>query len=93
MPVASLVLGIIGIVFAIIPGINFMGLILGVVGIILGALGMKQLKEAGEPTGVAMGGLVCSIIASALGLILYLACVAFVTSAARSFGSALRNFK
>lgn len=74
MAVASLVLGIISLVFACIPGTGWLGGIIGVVGIILGALGRKDPAKKG----MATGGLVCSIIGAVLGLILYIACVACV---------------
>lgn len=42
MAVAALVLGIVSVVFAFIPGFYWIGLITGVIGIILGALAKKQ---------------------------------------------------
>ncbi len=83
MAIASLVLGIVGLVFAIIPGFGWLGGILGVVGIILAVVAKKQ----GATGGAATAGLVLSIIAAALGLILYIACVACVKAA----GSALED--
>lgn len=74
MGVASLVLGIIAIVISIFfAGFNWLGAVLGIVGIVLGALGRK-----GEKRGAATAGLVLSIIAFALGLITWIACAACV---------------
>lgn len=70
MGIASLVLGIIGLVFSIIPGFWWLGITLGVVGIVLGAIGKKKGAKN------ASAGLVLSIIAVALGFVLYIACVA-----------------
>ena len=52
--------------------LGWLGAILGIVGIILGALGRKDP----EKKGIATGGLVCSIIGTVLCVILYVACVA-----------------
>lgn len=78
MGVASLVLGIIAIVCSIfLGGFNFVGSIVGVVGIILGALGRKDP----EKKGIATAGLVCSIIGFILGIILTIACVVCIGAA------------
>jgi len=79
MAVAALVLGIVSIVFCLIPGLNFIAPILGIIGIVLAILAKKQLAEANESTGMATGGLVTSIIGTVLGSILYLACAACAT--------------
>jgi hypothetical protein len=69
--VASLVLGIISIIFGLF-GFHIVSLPCGIVGIILGAVGKADPKKAG----VAQAGLVCSIIGTILSLILFVACVA-----------------
>lgn len=71
MAVASLVLGICSLVFPFI-GLGWLSMILGIVGIILGALARKK----GEKKGMATAGLVMSIISVALGLIMWIACAA-----------------
>lgn len=70
MGVASLVLGIISLVWSLFGG-TWMSAILGIVGIILGAVARKQ-----APSGVATAGLVLSIIGVILSLIFYIACIA-----------------
>ena len=71
MGVASLVLGIIALVIAVIfPVWGYIAIALGVVGIILAAIGKKKGAKC------ATGGLVCSIIATALSLAFWLACAA-----------------
>ena len=77
MAVASLVLGIVALVFAFIPGISWIAWIAGVVGIVLGALGRK--KEP-EKKGMATAGMVMSIVAVALGTIIFIACAAACTA-------------
>ena len=66
MAVAGLVLGIVGIVFTFIPGINLIGIIAAIIGIILSAIAMKQQPEK---KGMAVAGLVLSIIALVIWVI------------------------
>lgn len=78
MGVAALVLGIIAIIIGIFSAgtLGWAGAIMGIIGIILGALGRKNAPEG--KTGVATGGLVCSIIGTILSLLLYVACAACI---------------
>ncbi len=62
MGVASLVLGIIGLVVSIIPFLGQYGLVLTVPAVVLGAIGMRKL-----PRGLATAGLVLGLIGSLLG--------------------------
>ncbi|MBN1533952.1 MAG: DUF4190 domain-containing protein [Spirochaetes bacterium] len=93
MAVASLILGIVAIVFSFIPVVNFIGPIVGIVGIILGAVSMKNLKAAGQPTGMATGGLVTSIIGTVLSLLIWIACAACVGGASRAVQEAAKDPK
>ena len=68
MAVASLVLGIVSLVFLLL--VPFVSVITGLVGIILGA----QARKNPEQHGMATAGLVCSIIGVALGLVMFIAC-------------------
>ena len=74
MAIASLVLGILSLIIMWIPFISFVAIILSVIGIILGAIGKKQLATAGQPTGMATAGIVLSIISLALSTIFVIAC-------------------
>lgn len=79
MGVASLVLGIVSLACGcFLPSLQWVGSIVGLVGIILGALGRKKT----EKKGVATAGLVCSIIGFVLSTILFIACVACVAAGA-----------
>lgn len=81
MAVASLVLGIIALVIAVFFGaFGWVGSLLGILGIIFGALGRKDAQRKG----LATAGLTLSIIAVVLGLLLYIACVACVGGLASS---------
>lgn len=71
MGVASLVLGICSIVFAVISWgcLWWLSIILGVVGLILGIIEMKKKREAGEVLGLAKPGFICSIVGICLSII------------------------
>ena len=74
MGVASLVLGIISLVWALLAAVfggTWISALIGVIGIILGAVAKKQ-----APSGVATAGLVLSIIGTILSLLFVIACVA-----------------
>lgn len=72
MAVASLVLGIISLAFgAFGSGLQWVGAILAIVGIILGAKNNNP-----EKAGMAKAGKVCSIIGLILCLVMFVACIA-----------------
>lgn len=77
MAVASLVLGIVSIVLSFFAGINIVGGIVGIVGIVLGVYGKKDPSKVG----MAKAGLICSIVGTSLCFVFYLACVACTTNA------------
>lgn len=60
MPVAALVLGIVGLVLSLVPCLGMYALPLTILGIIFGVLGMK--KETGR--GMSIAGLVCGVVGS-----------------------------
>ncbi len=77
LTIAGLVLGIVAIIFAFIPGIGWLGWICGIVGIVLSAISISASKKAGEKNGMAVAGLVLSILSIAIGIILVMvACAA-----------------
>lgn len=73
MGVASLILGIVSLVCSLFGAFSWIGCIAGIIGIILGAMARKQAAS-----GVATGGLVCSIIGLVLCAIVFIACAACV---------------
>ena len=77
MAAASLVLGLVSLVFGI--WIPYIGLPAGIVGIILAAVAKKKGMK-----GPATGGLVVSIIGTVFSGIMWLACVACASAAAAS---------
>ena len=67
MGIASLVLGIVGLVFSFIPCLGTYGIFLTVPGVVLGAIAIsKAKKNGGQGKGVAVAGLVCAIIGSVI---------------------------
>lgn len=74
MGVASLVLGILSVILAVVfSGFGWLAAILGLVGIILASVAKKK-----GPDGMAIAGLVLSIIGMVLGLLMYVACAILV---------------
>jgi hypothetical protein len=71
MGVASLVLGILGVLPIPIP---FIGTVSAIIGIVLGAVERKNNEAQGKPSGIATAGLVLCIIALVWSLIWALAC-------------------
>ena len=93
MAVAALAFGIIAIIFAFIPGLNFVAPLIGVLGIGLGLIARRRLRTAGEPTDMATGGLVTSIIGTVFGLIFYIACVACMGGSSLLFNNMMQQMQ
>ena len=85
MPIVSLVCGCLAFVFVIggfvttsvpILGsvLSFGAPLLGLAGIVTGGISMSRAKRAGQPEGVAVAGLVVSVIGFVLGLLVALTC-------------------
>jgi hypothetical protein len=76
MAVASMVLGIVGLVFSFIPVIGVIAWPLVILGIIFGGVGISKANQVpGSPKGMAIAGLTCSIV----GLVI---CVIWAVAAA-----------
>ena len=80
--VASMVLGIISLVFAWFGYFAILAIAMSIVGIILG-IGARKDVVQGQSTGMATAGVVCSIIALALSTIVFISCVICVSNASR----------
>lgn len=75
MGIIALVCGIVGIVGSFIPGVVYIAPLCAIAGIVFGALALKSIKASGntDGKGLAVGGLVCGIVSTALS-VLMLAC-------------------
>lgn len=76
-----MVCGIIAVVGAFIPIVTWVAWLIGILGIVFGALGMKKSKETNSGHGLAVAGLVLGIIGTVIGLIGFL-CIVICVSAA-----------
>ncbi|MCL2526019.1 MAG: DUF4190 domain-containing protein [Coriobacteriia bacterium] len=77
MGIASMVLGIVALVFCFIPFLGWLGVILGIVGLVLGFVSLKKTPQ-GVKSGMAKAGIVTSIIAIALNLIMLIVVAGFI---------------
>lgn len=69
MGVASLVLGIVGLVISLVPCAGAYAILITIPGVVLGAIAMVNAKKKeGEGKGLAIGGLVCGIIGTILAI-------------------------
>ncbi len=72
---AGFVLGIVGIVFAILgTWFSVLSFPISIVGLVLAIIGGKGLKAANEPSGIATAGLVLGIIAVVFSAISFFTC-------------------
>ncbi|HEY7597053.1 MAG TPA: hypothetical protein VH969_28155 [Actinophytocola sp.] len=63
MGVTALVLGIVGLVFSLIPIIGVIAWPLTILGVIFGAVGLSKAgRVPGMPKGTAIAGLTCSLV-------------------------------
>ena len=78
MGIASIVLGIVGILLAHFMG-GFWGAIVSLVGVILGVLGRKNPEQKS----MATAGMICSIIGLVVGIAVWIACYMIASSATK----------
>ena len=69
MGIASLILGIISLVFAWIPCVGVYALIPAILGLIFGIVGMVKSKKTGEGKGISIAGLVLNILAMTVAIL------------------------
>ena len=76
LALGSMIVGIVGLLISFLPGIGFIGGIMGVVGIVLSV----SAKGKGFKGGIAIAGLVTSIIAIAIVALKIVSCMACLSS-------------
>lgn len=82
--VTSMILGIISVIFDLIPGINFLGIILAVLAIIFAVIGKNKIRNSNgelDGNGMATAGLVLGIISVVLFILFLVACGALIGGA------------
>jgi hypothetical protein len=65
--VAGLVLGIIAVVFSFVPCLGAYAVFPGVIAIVLSAISLSKANKANAQKGLAIAGLVCSIVGTSIG--------------------------
>ncbi|MFO0863336.1 MAG: hypothetical protein U0744_01515 [Gemmataceae bacterium] len=91
LAIAGMVLGIVGLVLAFIPCVGWiLGIILGIVGAALSGIGLSSANKSGSGKGMAISGLILSILAIVVA-ISYWIYVAFVFNAAANQLNNLKN--
>lgn len=66
--IAGLIVGIVALLFSFIPCLGMWAIVPAIVGLIMSAISMKQAGAAGAPKGMAIGGLICSILGLLIAL-------------------------
>lgn len=89
MAVAALVCGIVGIVGSFIPYVSYVAPLCAIAGIVFGALALKRIKAGEEPEnkGLAIGGLVCGIVSTAISVLSVLCVICAACAFAGAIGA------
>lgn len=83
LAICSMVLGIIGIIFIFAPGLNFIGILCGILAIVFGIISKNRIAASAGAlggAGMAQAGFVLGIITIAFLVITLAACGALITS-------------
>ena len=78
-----MVLGLISLVFVC---FSYVGVPLGIIAIVLGGVGIFKAKKAGMKNGMAVAGLVCSIISVAINVAVLVLAGSLIGSVFSMFG-------
>jgi hypothetical protein len=89
--VASLVLGIIGLVFAIMPWTFWLAFPLTILAVILGAIGRRSAATNNLPRGKATAGLVLGIVGLGIGIAWWVACSMALNAGRKSIEGQLND--
>ena len=87
--IIALVCGILAVILSLVATstvLFIVALVLGILGIIFGAMGMKEAKATGKGKGLAVAGLVCGIVGTAVCAIMF-ACVGCVAAGISALAS------
>ena len=89
--IAGMILGIIAIIVSFVPCFGWWAIVLAVVGLVLSAISMTQAKKAGASKGMAIAGLICSILAIIIGTIWIFIIAKAVTEGGEVLMEAMEN--
>ncbi len=89
--IAGMILGILAIIVSFVPCFGWWAIVLAVVGVILSAISMAQAKKANAPKGMAIAGLICSILAIIIGSIWIFVIAKAVTEGGAMFKDAMEK--
>ncbi|MDP1802383.1 MAG: DUF4190 domain-containing protein [Bacteroidota bacterium] len=89
--IAGMILGILAIIVSFVPCFGWWAIVLAVVGVILSAISMSQAKKANAPKGMAIAGLICSILAIIIGSIWIFVIAKAVTEGGAMFKDAMEK--
>jgi len=73
LAVLSLIFGIAGVVIGWVPVVNFLGFLLGIAAIVLGAIEIKKISQGSSSTsgkGIAIAGIILGAVAIVLGIVI-----------------------
>lgn len=83
LSITSMVLGIVGLVLTFFPGLNFIGILCGILAIIFGVISKNRIQSSDEELsglGMAKAGLILGIITIAIFILTLVACGAILNS-------------
>lgn len=85
---AGFVLSLLGLLGSWIPFLNFLGILLAVIGIILAGIGLAKAKSAGAGKGLAIAGVIVGVLAVVIAIIIN---AAFVDAVDEAFDETLES--
>ncbi|MGY0372451.1 DUF4190 domain-containing protein [Clostridium sp. JNZ J1-5] len=83
LSITSMILGIVGLVITFVPGLNFIGILCGILAIIFGVISKNRIQSSDEELsglGMAKAGLILGIITIAIFILTLVACGAILNS-------------
>lgn len=88
MGIASLVIGIVGLIMSFIPCIGTYAFLPVIAGLVLGIIDMKQQKQKKQPHGISVAGIVLNAVALIIIIIMYMWVSSTVDNLDKSFKKA-----
>lgn len=80
MAIGALVLGILGTITCLIPGLFMYGIPMAALALVLGILGRKGAAAKQQPTGLATAGIVLGAVGLCIGIAMYVACSKLISA-------------